>query len=111
MATSARRTLVTTAVATFARLTAEVRLDYTDAPERPTGWSIELTNRRGVAIGELQASGPFTTAREEGLVRWLRRVQQANQLPDDGDLFAMQVRHAIYTLIGMCYLERPDVLP
>jgi hypothetical protein len=111
MVTTARRTLVTTTVATFARLTADITLDYTDAPAQRALWHIALANRRGANLGQCMLLGPFTAARETELVDWLRRMQRENRLPEDGDIFAMQVRHDIYTLIGMCYVEQPDVRP
>jgi hypothetical protein len=111
MIATERRTFVTTTSAAFARLTADIVLDYTDAPAQPVTWRIRLTNRRGADLGRLTLASPFTQAREEDLVVWLRTVQRDNRLPDDGDLFAMQVRHAIYTLIGLCSVEQPDVRP
>jgi hypothetical protein len=111
MVTIARRTFVTTTVAAFARLTADIALDYTDAPAQAATWHIALANRRGADLGQLTFMSPLTTARESELVVWLRSMLRDNRLSDDGDIFAMQVRHDIYTLIGLCSVEQPDVRP
>jgi hypothetical protein len=79
----------------------------------PTLWVITLTDRAAEqVVSEPRAfNGPFSQAHEDALVEWLRQQQRSLGLPDDGDWFAMLLRHDIYALIGMCRVQRPDLQP
>jgi hypothetical protein len=111
-ATTPPRRFVTGTLSRTHRLTADIVLDYTNGATGPTAWHITLTDRAtDQTAGTLAFPGPYTRGRETAFVEWLRAQQRALGLPDDGDLFAMQVRHDIYELLGMCYVEQPDIRP
>ena len=111
MQATAKRTFVTETHVPMHRFWAEVVLDYTQGPGVPTTWLITLKDRSTeLRVARLELVGPFTTESETTFVAWLRARHKECGI-DDGDLFAMRVRHDIYTLIGMCYVQQPDITP